>query len=135
MLRVLFFVLVFLTTSIGLCHSQTPVPSFADSLVGAAEERTTHHVTYDGTYTSIVYPGGDVADDRGVCTDLIIRSFRAVGIDLQKEVHEDMAANFSAYPANWQLSRPDTNIDHRRVPNLQRYYERKGSKITDRAIW
>ena len=104
-------------------------PTFADSLISAAEERTSHTVVYDGTYQSLTYPGGDVANNRGVCTDVIIRTYRTLGIDLQKEVHEDMSANFEAYPALWQLSRPDPNIDHRRVPNLQRFFEREGSSI------
>lgn len=129
MQRTIFLIHFFLTISTGLCFSQTPVPTFADSLIQAAEERTTHHVLYDGSYQSIVYPGGDVADDRGVCTDLVIRSFRALGIDLQKEVHEDMVKNFSAYPALWRLSGPDANIDHRRVPNLQKYFDRQGAKL------
>jgi uncharacterized protein YijF (DUF1287 family) len=69
---------------------------------------------------------GDVPDNVGVCTDVVIRSYRGVGIDLQQRVHEDMKANFSRYPQNWGLSRPDSNIDHRRVPNLQTFFKRKG---------
>ena len=72
------------------------------------------------------YPGGDVAPNRGVCTDLIVRAYRAVGIDLQVLVHEDMQDNFDAYPNNWGLSRPDPNIDHRRVPNLRVFFARHG---------
>ncbi|HKT88796.1 MAG TPA: DUF1287 domain-containing protein, partial [Candidatus Sulfotelmatobacter sp.] len=83
------------------------------------------------------YPGGDVPPDTGVCTDEIIRSYRAVGVDLQKEVHEDMAKNFDAYPRKWRWLRghPDPNIDHRRVPNLQVFFQRKGQSlpITNRA--
>ncbi len=109
--------------------TQPSVPTFADSLIAAAEERTRHQVVYDGSYQSLDYPGGDVADNRGVCTDVIIRSYRAVGIDLQKVVHEDMVADFCAYPDLWNLSRPDANIDHRRVPNLQRFFERRGSQL------
>jgi len=88
-------------------------------------------VRYDPAYVRIPYPGGDVPADTGVCTDEIIRSFRAVGIDLQKEVHEDMAQNFSAYPRNWHwlLARPDSNIDHRRVPNLMVFFRRKGEAL------
>ncbi len=124
--------LLFLTNGGSL--AQQPAPTFADSLISAAEERTRHAVVYDGSYQSLAYPGGDVADGRGVCTDLIIRIYRVLGIDLQKEVHEDMVENFSVYPALWQLSRPDANIDHRRVPNLQRYFERMGSELPVTAV-
>ena len=100
------------------------------ALISAALDRTAHRVTYDPAYRTIPYPGGDVPDDVGVCTDLIIRSYRAVGIDLQKEVHEDMAAAFDAYPRIWGLRRPDPNIDHRRVPNLQTFFRRKGAELS-----
>jgi len=100
-----------------------------DKLVAAALERTQHDVTYDGSYKKIAYPSGDVPNHLGVCSDVIIRSFRAVGIDLQKEVHEDMAKNFDLYPDNWGLSRPDTNIDHRRVPNLRVFFRRHGQEL------
>jgi len=99
-------------------------------LVRASLERTTHHVHYDGRYIAISYPGGDVPDSIGVCTDVVIRSYRALGVDLQKRVHEDMKENFSEYPTHWGLSRPDRNIDHRRVPNLRRFFERHGESIT-----
>ena len=84
---------------------------------------------------ALPYPGGDVPADTGVCTDEVIRAYRAVGIDLQKEVHEDMVANFSAYPRKWGRREPDSNIDHRRVPNLMVFFSRKGESlpITDRA--
>ena len=87
---------------------------------------TKNKVTYDPSYFSIPYPGGDVPHDKGVCTDVIIRAYRKVGIDLQKEVHADMKANFSEYPAIWGLGTTDKNIDHRRVPNLMKFFERKG---------
>ena len=99
------------------------------SLVEAARERTRHTVTYDGSYRSISYPGGDVPGNVGVCTDLVIRALRAVDVDLQKLVHEDMAESFSVYPQQWGLDGPDRNIDHRRVPNLERFFERKGSSL------
>ncbi len=99
-------------------------------LVSAARKQTLSPVRYDGSYASIVYPMGDVPADRGVCTDVVIRAYRAIGMDLQALVHVDMKANFSAYPQLWGLSRPDTNIDHRRVPNLQRFLERAGAKLT-----
>lgn len=104
--------------------------SFVAELVAAAIERTNHQVIYDGSYRSIEYPGGDVPDNVGVCTDVVVRSYRKVGIDLQKEVHEDMKANFSKYPDNWGLTRPDPNIDHRRVPNLQVFFKRNGEELS-----
>lgn len=98
-------------------------------LVAAALERTSHRVVYDGSYRRIGYPGGDVPDSSGVCTDLVIRSYRRVGIDLQREVHEDMTAAFAAYPQLWGLDHPDPNIDHRRVPNLQTFFRRRGAAL------
>jgi uncharacterized protein YijF (DUF1287 family) len=100
-------------------------------LVAAAVERTHHTVRYDPAYVQIAYPGGDVPANTGVCTDEVIRSYRALGIDLQKEVHEDMLRNFSAYTRkrNWLLAKPDTNIDHRRVPNLMIFFRRKGETL------
>lgn len=100
----------------------------ADDLVRAAIERTTHSVRYDGRYFSIPYPGGDVPPDVGVCTDVVIRAYRKTGIDLQERVHRDMEAHFEAYPSRkiWGLTKPDPNIDHRRVPNLQVFFSRKG---------
>ncbi len=103
---------------------------FAMKLTAAAIELTSDQVVYDGSYISIKYPGGDVAADRGVCTDVVIRAYRKLGVDLQKDVHEDMKRNFSIYPSRWGLKRPDTNIDHRRVPNLQTLFARKGQKLT-----
>ena len=110
---------------------------FLTRLVAAAEERTHHTVRYDPAYVRIPYPGGDVPADTGVCTDEVIRSYRAVGVDLQKEVHEDMEKNISAYPRQrrWPGSRLDSNIDHRRVPNLMVFFSRQGEtlEITSRA--
>ena len=94
-------------------------------LAKAAEERTLHQVQYDPSYFSIAYPNGDVPADKGVCTDVVIRSMRGVGIDLQLLVHRDMEAHFSEYPSIWGLKKTDTNIDHRRVPNLMTYFQRK----------
>jgi uncharacterized protein YijF (DUF1287 family) len=85
-------------------------------------------VRYVSDYVHISYPGGDVPADTGVCTDEVIRSYRAVGIDLQEQVHEDMVRNFDAYPHTWQR-RPDTNIDHRRVPNLMVFFARHGTRL------
>lgn len=101
----------------------------ADNISSAALELTKKHVKYDGSYYIIPYPGGDVPEGKGVCTDVIIRTYRAIGIDLQKEVHDDMSRYFSLYPKNWGLLKPDTNIDHRRVPNLMKYFERQGAKV------
>ena len=100
-----------------------------EKISNAALELTNQHVIYDGSYYSIPYPNGDVPDCIGVCTDVVIRTYRANGLDLQKEVHEDMEANFNLYPKNWGLKKTDTNIDHRRVLNLMTYFERQGSKL------
>lgn len=99
---------------------------FAQQLSDAAISLTKTKVTYDPSYVTIKYPNGDVPADKGVCTDVIIRAYRKVGIDLQKEVHEDMAKNFSKYPKKYGLKKPDTNIDHRRVPNLQVFFAKFG---------
>ena len=103
--------------------------SFATDLVEAAMERTRHQVTYEGEYRVIPYPMGDVPDGIGVCTDVVIRSYRTLGIDLQQLVHEDMKTHFSVYPNNWGLHKPDSNIDHRRVPNLQTFLTRHGTVL------
>ncbi|MBL4616734.1 MAG: DUF1287 domain-containing protein [Robiginitomaculum sp.] len=103
---------------------------FGQKLSVAAIERTKQDVRYDGRYISIAYPGGDVPANIGVCTDVVIRSYRAVGYDLQKLVHEDMKANFQAYPDIWGLTRTDRNIDHRRVPNLRTFFTRNGQSLT-----
>ena len=105
---------------------------FAQKLSDAALSLTKDRVTYDPAYYSIKYPNGDVAPDKGVCTDVIIRAYRKLGIDLQKEVHEDMKKNFSKYPKKFGLKKPDTNIDHRRVPNLMVFFAKFGqSKSTE----
>ena len=110
---------------------------FLKRLVAAAIERTHHVVRYDPAYVKIPYPGGDVPAGTGVCADEVIRPYRAVGVDLQREVHEDMKQNFSVYPrkVRWLAWRPDANIDHRRVPNLMVFFARKGETlgITSRA--
>jgi len=104
---------------------------FLQHLIAAAIERTHHVVRYDPACVRISYPGGDVPADTGVCTDEIIRSYRSVGVGLQKEVHEDMVRNFELYPRRWRwvLNRPDPNIDHRRVPNLMFFFVRKGESL------
>jgi len=106
-------------------------PVFADqALVEAAQDRLKQRITYNGAYMKLDYPGGDVPANIGVCTDVLIRSYRAAyGFDFQKAVHEDMKANFSTYPKNWGLKRTDRNIDHRRVPNLETYLIRQGASL------
>ncbi len=108
------------------CWCQTSVRP--NNLVEAALELTQQQVTYDPSYFSIPYPNGDVPSDKGVCTDVVIRSYRKLGVDLQKKVHEDMKANFGVYPNIWGLRTTDKNIDHRRVPNLMTYFKRQGAE-------
>lgn len=107
--------------------------NFYQQLADSALVLTKQRVTYDPIYRVIDYPNGDVPGDKGVCTDVVIRAYRKLGIDLQKEVHEDMKLNFDNYPKNWGLLRPDKNIDHRRVPNLMAFFTRHGTvkKITN----
>ena len=114
-------------SSISRAPSNT---DFFHQLAYAAEKRTSLSIRYDPKYVSIPYPNGDVPANTGVCTDVVIRSYRALGIDLQKNVHEDMKRHFSTYPNNWGLRRPDTNIDHRRVPNLMTYFSRFGKSLS-----
>jgi uncharacterized protein YijF (DUF1287 family) len=96
-------------------------------LVEAARKQVGVTTTYDPAYVTLAFPNGDIPIERGVCTDVVIRAFRSgLSQDLQKLVNEDMRGNFSAYPKQWGLSKPDKNIDHRRVPNLQTYFKRKG---------
>lgn len=104
-------------------------PCFADSRLPAlARQQIGVTVDYDPSYVVLSYPNGDVPMDRGVCTDVVIRALRQLDFDLQKEVHEDMKKNFSAYPSRkrWGLKKTDKNIDHRRVPNLQTFFKRRG---------
>jgi len=124
---------------ISLCILFVLIPSiifgqnvFYDRLADSALVLTKQTVHYDPAYTIIDYPNGDVAANKGVCTDVVIRAYRKLGIDLQKEVHEDIKANFSKYPKKWGLTKPDKNIDHRRVPNLMTFFTRHGKvkKIT-----
>ena len=115
---------ILLSLVISLSRAQD---TFSKKLSDAAVELTTHKVQYDPTYFSIPYPNGDVPSDKGVCTDVVIRAYRKLGIDLQKEVHEDMASNFSLYPKDWGLKTTDKNIDHRRVPNLMTFFKRHGT--------
>lgn len=109
---------------------------FYGKLSDAAIALTKDNVDYDADYFNIPYPNGDVPRGKGVCTDVVIRAYRKMDIDLQKEVHEDMKKNFGKYPKIWGLKKTDTNIDHRRVPNLQVFFSRFGEvkPITDKAI-
>ena len=104
--------------------------SSASAIVTAAHARTKVSVRYDPKYVKLTYPFGDVPADTGVCTDVVIRTYRAAfGFDFQKAIHEDMLANFKAYPQSWGLKRPDKNIDHRRVPNIERFLKRQGASM------
>jgi uncharacterized protein YijF (DUF1287 family) len=99
------------------------------SMIESAMQQTKTTTAYSQQYFNLPYPNGDVPSETGACSDVVIRSFRAAGVDLQKEVHEDMSANFSLYPQKWGLGKTDTNIDHRRVPNLQKYFDRRGKSV------
>lgn len=114
-----------------IASNENQANSFAERLSQAAISIIDPSIDYDPAYFSIQYPNGDVPAKKGVCTDVIIRSYRKLGIDLQKEVHEDMIENFDTYPnlKNWGMTKTDTNIDHRRVPNLEIFFERKGTKL------
>jgi uncharacterized protein len=108
----------------------TPISSpVLRKVVGDAIAQADYTLYYDPSYVKLDYPGGDVPPDRGVCSDVIVRAFRKGGVDLQKEVHEDMIRSFSAYPRKWGLAAPDANIDHRRVPNLMVYFERQQKSL------
>jgi uncharacterized protein len=109
-----------------------PVPvTFAEKVAARAVELTRSPEVYDPAYVRLAYPMGDVPAGRGVCADVVIRAFRAGGVDLQQDLHEDMSANFAAYPSRrvWGLARPDRNIDHRRVLNLEVFLRRKGAEL------
>ena len=109
------------------------IPALADTVstvINHAKSQCGVTLTYDPAYCKIDYPGGDVPIEKGVCTDVIIRALRAVGVDLQQLIHEDMKKHFSEYPRKWGHKKPDTNIDHRRVPNIQKFLERTGRQLT-----
>lgn len=105
--------------------------TFEEKLSSAAISIIDPTIEYDPAYFAIKYPNGDIPPNKGVCTDVVIRSYRKLNIDLQKEVHKDMKANFTKYPnlKKWGMTKPDTNIDHRRVPNLETFFERNGEKL------
>ena len=120
-------ILAALLASSPLASSEKPEPGA--QFVAAAQTQIGKTVSYDPAYTSLAYPGGDVPLERGVCSDVVIRAFRGVSFDLQKEVHEDMKRAFSAYPKNWGLRKTDANIDHRRVLNLMTFFKRRGKSV------
>ena len=109
------------------CTGVAAQDGFAGRLSDAALQLTRDQVVYDPAYYSMDYPNGDVPAGRGVCSDVLVRAYRTLDIDLQKEVHEDMRNHFELYPGMWGLTRPDPNIDHRRVPNLMTFFERHGT--------
>jgi uncharacterized protein YijF (DUF1287 family) len=120
-----FLLLVFLLSSTGIRAQKLSL----SSLPQAAAELSQDAVSYDPSYFSIDYPMGDVPANKGVCTDVVIRAYRKVGLDLQELVHKDMKQNFGAYPQNWGLKKPDSNIDHRRVPNLMCFFTRQKAQL------
>lgn len=133
----IFFLFLFLTAckqseskNIAVSYPENS-KSFEEKLSESALSIVDPSIDYDPAYFKIEYPNGDVPQNKGVCTDVVIRAYRKLNIDLQKEVHEDMLKNFSAYPnlAKWGMTKTDTNIDHRRVPNLEVFFERKGLKL------
>ena len=119
--------LAFMTAAALLPQPPDAGTAFVARLLSAALAQTRQRVVYDGSYRRLAYPGGDVPPDVGVCTDVVIRAYRVAGVDLQERVHEDMKRAFGAYPRLWGLARPDSNIDHRRVPNLQTFLRRRGA--------
>lgn len=125
----------------SFARTENPVPSIEKpklteiqsgeikKLLEGADEQLKITRNYDPSYVVLKYPMGDVPPETGVCSDVIIRAFRNAGVDLQKEIHEDMTASFSAYPKKWGLKSADSNIDHRRVPNLQKFFTRRGKSL------
>ena len=122
--------LLFLVAAFACLNQAVAQEAFQLKLAQEARKLTNDQVTYDPQYFKIAYPNGDVPANKGVCTDVIIRAYRKMGIDLQQLVHEDMKAHFGLYPKNWGLKSTDKNIDHRRVPNLMVFFERKGQKLS-----
>lgn len=117
-----------------LCAASSAAPQAAAdplALVNAAREQIGVTMTYDPTYRRLAYPNGDVPIERGVCTDVVVRAYRQLGVDLQVRVHQDLKKAWAAYPhqSRWQLKAPDRNIDHRRVPNLATFFARQGATV------
>lgn len=126
---------LFLLFLLGYGTASSQETGFYKKLSDAAIELTKDRVIYDPSYYTIPYPNGDVPAGKGVCTDVVIRAYRKLGIDLQQKIHEDMKANFSKYPKNWGLKSTDKNIDHRRVPNQATFFTRFGTvkRISDKG--
>ena len=117
----------FLFSLPGLPGTAPPGEHLAIAKAALAQVGVT--TSYAPGYARLTYPNGDIPPDRGVCSDVVIRAFRRIGIDLQKEIHEDISRHFSEYPNFWKAKAPDANIDHRRVPNLMKYFQRKGKSM------
>jgi uncharacterized protein YijF (DUF1287 family) len=124
--RTIIILVIVFTSGVSFGFREGEPAGFSWRLSKAAIERTAHKVIYDGAYRRIEYPNGDIPAHVGVCTDVVIRAYRKLGIDLQTDVHEEMQSHFDVFPKKWGLSQPDANIDHRRVPNLQTLFRRKG---------
>lgn len=129
--------IVFATVAVQIPRNSLPAAPLQHTnnpqalrVVQSAQEQLQYTRYYDPAYVVLAYPNGDVPRDRGVCTDVVIRAFRAAGVDLQKEIHEDMTRDFAVYPNMWGLSRPDPNIDHRRVPNMMTFLDRRNASLT-----
>lgn len=118
-----------LLASLFAVPAQASADAFGERLAAAAASQIGVTTGYDPSYRRLTYPGGDVPASTGVCSDVLIRAYRALGIDLQQRVHKDMRRAFATYPPLWQLRRPDPNIDHRRVPNLAHYFRRHGKAL------
>lgn len=122
-------------TSLALCFALTQMAKDpASALVQAARAQIGVTLHYDSRYTKMAYPGGDVPEDRGVCTDVVIRAYRRLGLDLQVLVHQDMLRAWGAYPKNWRMKGADSNIDHRRVPNLAVFFSRQGQTLPTSSV-
>lgn len=121
------FLFLVLLTAAGIASATAPI----DELVGAAKAQVGVTLHYDPAYVRLSYPGGDVAPERGVCTDVIVRAYRKLGVDLQQLVHEDMRRAWPVYrmAGKWGMKGPDRNIDHRRVPNLTTFFRRHGTEL------
>jgi uncharacterized protein YijF (DUF1287 family) len=117
------------TAADNLIRRPASNPSQIRLAVDSAIEQTKRTIEYDPSYAKLAYPGGDVPIERGACADVIVRAFRSAGVDLQKELHEDMVRSFGKYPTTWGARKPDSNIDHRRVPNLMTFFSRAGKSV------
>jgi len=138
--------ILLITTAIFFARHHNSIPSInidflqqeitepegpSPQIVQSARNQIGKTLRYDPAYTKLTYPMGDVPMEKGVCTDVVIRALRDQNIDLQELVYQDMSRNFSVYPKRWGLKQPDTNIDHRRVPNLMTYFTRQGWAVQD----